>query len=125
LRRLAGIVAVVLLAGCTKVGTENAQTATSAGGRHSWTQPGVLRIAIQAGPNTMNPLLAGNTTEAMLTRLTNDVLVSVDQQGREVPMLAADCVSRERREGTLGLLFLTPLDARGIMLAKSMVHHLA
>lgn len=26
-----------------------------------------------------------------------------------VPLLTADCVSRERREGTLGLLFLTPL----------------
>jgi peptide/nickel transport system substrate-binding protein len=90
LKRLAGIVAVVLLTGCTKVGTENAQTATAGGQRHSWTQAGVLRIAIQAGPNTMNPLLAGNTTEAMLTRLTNDVLVSVDPQGREVPMLAAE-----------------------------------
>jgi len=41
-----------------------------------------------------------------------------------VPMLAADCLSRERREGTLGLLFLTPLTARDIVLAKGVVHGL-
>lgn len=41
-----------------------------------------------------------------------------------VPMLAGDCISRERREGTLGLLFLTPLRAREVVLAKVMVHGL-
>jgi ABC-type transport system involved in multi-copper enzyme maturation permease subunit len=41
-----------------------------------------------------------------------------------VPMLMADAVSRERREGTLGLLFLTPLTARGIVLGKTVVHML-
>ncbi|MDB6067713.1 MAG: hypothetical protein JWR26_3921 [Pedosphaera sp.] len=41
-----------------------------------------------------------------------------------VPLLAADCISRERREGTLGLLFLTPLNARDIVLAKGFVHGL-
>lgn len=41
-----------------------------------------------------------------------------------VPLLAADCISRERREGTLGLLFLTPLRARDIVLAKSLAHGL-
>lgn len=35
-----------------------------------------------------------------------------------VPLLAADCISREKREGTLGLLFLTPLKARDIVVAK-------
>jgi ABC-type transport system involved in multi-copper enzyme maturation permease subunit len=41
-----------------------------------------------------------------------------------VPLLAADCISRERREGTIGLLFLTPLNARDIVLAKGLVHGL-
>jgi ABC-type transport system involved in multi-copper enzyme maturation permease subunit len=41
-----------------------------------------------------------------------------------VPLLAADCLSRERREGTLGLLFLTPLRAVDIVLAKSLAHGL-
>src|SRR3974390_3895459 len=41
-----------------------------------------------------------------------------------VPLLTADCLSRERREGTLGLLFLTPLHARGIVVAKGLAQGL-
>ncbi len=41
-----------------------------------------------------------------------------------VPLLTADCISRERREGTLPLLFLTPLSARDIVYAKGLVHGL-
>jgi len=32
-----------------------------------------------------------------------------------VPLLTADTISREKREGTLGLLFLTPLTPIGIV----------
>jgi ABC-type transport system involved in multi-copper enzyme maturation permease subunit len=35
-----------------------------------------------------------------------------------VPALTADCIARERREGTLGLLFLTPLTASGVVVGK-------
>jgi len=38
------------------------------------------------------------------------------------PLLTADCISREHREGTLGLLFLTPLTARDIVVGKSLIH---
>src|SRR5581483_854400 len=38
------------------------------------------------------------------------------------PVICADCLSRERREGTVGLLFLTPLKAREIVLAKGFAH---
>src|ERR1700722_6357731 len=38
-----------------------------------------------------------------------------------VPALAADSLARERREGTLGLLFMTPLTASGIVLGKTLV----
>src|SRR5436190_13623867 len=41
-----------------------------------------------------------------------------------VPSLTADCLSRERREGTLGLLFLTPLRAEEIVLAKALANGL-
>jgi ABC-type transport system involved in multi-copper enzyme maturation permease subunit len=37
-----------------------------------------------------------------------------------VPLLTADCISRERREGTLGLLFLTPLTPRAIVVGKGL-----
>jgi len=39
-----------------------------------------------------------------------------------VPLATADCISKERREGTLGLLFLTPLKAWHVVVAKSLVH---
>lgn len=41
-----------------------------------------------------------------------------------IPLSAADCISQERREGTLGLLFLTPLTARDIVAAKCLAHGL-
>ncbi len=41
-----------------------------------------------------------------------------------VPLLTADCISRERREGTLGLLFLTRLAATDIVLAKGLAQGL-
>ncbi len=40
------------------------------------------------------------------------------------PVLTADCLSREKREGTLGLLFLTPLTARDVVVGKAFVHAL-
>lgn len=41
-----------------------------------------------------------------------------------VPGLTADCIAREKREGTLGLLFLTPLSAIGIVAGKAMAQGL-
>src|SRR5438874_12617607 len=41
-----------------------------------------------------------------------------------VPLLTADCISRERREGTLGLLFLTRLTSLGVVIGKSLIHAL-
>ncbi|MGP6190765.1 MAG: peptide ABC transporter substrate-binding protein [Vulcanimicrobiaceae bacterium] len=85
-----------LLAACTKVGTtsEPGTTGGPAGGRHPWTRPGEVRIGIQTPPNTLNPLLAGNTTESMIGRLLFDVLVTVDESGRkQVPVLATEVPS--------------------------------
>jgi ABC-type transport system involved in cytochrome c biogenesis permease component len=39
-----------------------------------------------------------------------------------VPLMCCDCLSHEKREGTLGLLFLTDLKAREIVLAKAAAH---
>jgi ABC-type transport system involved in multi-copper enzyme maturation permease subunit len=41
-----------------------------------------------------------------------------------VPLMTADCIAREKREGTLGLLFLTPLTAGGIVMGKGLVQAL-
>lgn len=37
-----------------------------------------------------------------------------------VPIMTCDCISRERREGTLGLLFLTPLRPVDVSIAKAL-----
>lgn len=44
--------------------------------------------------------------------------------GLLAPALTADCLTRERREGTLGLLFLTPLSAHQVVLGKAQHHAL-
>src|ERR1035441_1435517 len=41
-----------------------------------------------------------------------------------MPLLRAFCISRERREGTLGLLFLTPLKGSDIVVAKGLAQGL-
>ena len=41
-----------------------------------------------------------------------------------VPLLTADCISRERRVGTLGLLLLTRLTSRGVVVGKCLIHGL-
>ena len=41
-----------------------------------------------------------------------------------VPFMTADCISREKREGTLGLLFLTPLTPTQIIFGKTVCHAL-
>jgi ABC-type transport system involved in multi-copper enzyme maturation permease subunit len=38
------------------------------------------------------------------------------------PLMTADCVSGEKREGTLGLLFLTPLTVLDVIVGKSAIH---
>lgn len=40
------------------------------------------------------------------------------------PLLTADCLAREKREGTLGLLFLTPLKPGQVVLGKVLIHAL-
>jgi peptide/nickel transport system substrate-binding protein len=92
-RWIAALAACALLAGCTKVGTSSD---SASGGRHSWTIAGTLRIAVQNPPNTLNGLLASNTTESMINRLIFDPLVSVDATGKQqVPILAAEVPTLE------------------------------
>jgi ABC-type transport system involved in multi-copper enzyme maturation permease subunit len=39
-----------------------------------------------------------------------------------VPLMTADCISREKRDGTLGLLFLTPLTIGDVIAGKVIIH---
>ncbi|MDQ6825574.1 MAG: peptide ABC transporter substrate-binding protein [Candidatus Eremiobacteraeota bacterium] len=84
-KSLAALLALATLSGCAKVGTQN----SAGGGRHPWTQAGVLRVGIQSEPKNLNPVLASNTTDNAITRLMFDPLISADAKGNPVPMLAA------------------------------------
>jgi peptide/nickel transport system substrate-binding protein len=85
---LALVASAVLAAGPTPSGADEGST---------------LRVAIQRSPNSLNPLLAANTTEGFINRLSFDTLVSVDASGRrfvpilarEVPSLANGGISRD------------------------------
>lgn len=94
-----------------------------------------LRVrATQAGFRWMRVALAGFAVLACLQWFNfNLVSFSAADVGQQVfasltrlafvlalgaGLLTADCVSRERREGTLGLLFLTTLKSRDVTLGK-------
>ena len=79
------LVAALALAfvACTKTGGE------VGAGRHSWTKPGVLRVAVQSDLKNLNPLLNSNTTDVFVDRLMFEPLLSADPKGNPVPMLAA------------------------------------
>lgn len=80
-KRLIALAALgALLAGCT-------QTGGSSAGRTTGT-PGVLRMAIQSDLKNLNPLLNSNTTDGMVARLMFEPLVSADEKGQNIPMLA-------------------------------------
>ncbi len=72
-----------VLAGCTK--TSNGVS----GVRHSWTQAGLLRIAIATDLKDLNPLLSSNTADVFVDRLMFEPLVTADPKGNPLPMLAA------------------------------------
>ncbi len=72
-----------MLAGCSKVSQE-----TGGSQRHSWTRPGLLRVAVQSDLKNLNPLLNSNTTDAFVDRLMFEPLVTADPKGNPLPMLA-------------------------------------
>ena len=73
----------------------------------------VMMIDTRDNPSGLGAKLFGNLHTALFSAIW--VLV---------PLLTADCLSRERREGTLGILFLTPLTARAIVIGKGLIHAL-
>ncbi len=80
--------ALLVLGACTPV-SQDAATGT-ASVRHPWTVPNTLRVVSGYVPRTLNPILATQTVETALARLTTDILVSADPHGNLVPRLARE-----------------------------------
>jgi ABC-type Na+ efflux pump permease subunit len=70
-----------------------------------------LHVAATNAPITT----VGNRIFVELHRLLMFLILCV------VPAITADCIARERREGTLGLLFMTPLRSWEIVIGKAAV----
>ncbi len=77
----------------------------------------VLLWILIAGSERPAPQLGGWLFASLHTMLLGLIFVIV-------PGLTADCIAREKREGTLGLLFLTPLSAGGIVAGKALAQGL-
>jgi len=84
-RALALLIAVAFAACTPVVAPSPAGTSVA---RHGWTVPDTLRVASGYVPRTLNPILATQSAETALARLTTDVLVTVDDRGRLVPDIA-------------------------------------
>jgi peptide/nickel transport system substrate-binding protein len=74
--------AALVFASCSKAGTSIRD------GRHSWSQPGVLRVAVIEEPRSLNPLLASTSVDGFIDRLLFTTLLSADARGNPVPVLA-------------------------------------
>ncbi len=105
LRSLAsGTAALVLSMACAPV------RPAASGTRHPWTQPGVLRLADVAEPDSLNPLLSTMDLSYDLSSLMFSYLVSADARGTpagdlatEVPSLANGGISRDGKTYTYHL----------------------
>lgn len=87
---MVGALCAILCAACTKITTN----AGLPGQRHSWTQAGVLRVALPQDAKTLNPLLDSTTNDGFADRLMFEPLITADDHGNPVPMLAREIPSR-------------------------------
>ena len=87
-RTIGALLCACLLVSCSKTADVGGG---SASGLHPWSKAGHLKIGIQRSPTTLNPILAGNTTESMINRLGFSLLTTVSADGKQtLPDLAAD-----------------------------------
>ncbi|MDQ2991339.1 MAG: ABC transporter substrate-binding protein, partial [Candidatus Eremiobacteraeota bacterium] len=71
-----------ILTACSKASN------TTVGGRHSWTQPGVLRLGEPDEPDSLNPLFANNSAADLAFGMLYTYLLRYDQDGNFIPDLA-------------------------------------
>src|SRR5271165_40399 len=88
-RPLASLLALALLAGCTKVGTGPATG--GAAGRHSYTVPHELRYSSAEDIVGLNPLIATQAVVDYMAQMTGAWLVKTDANGEPtVPELITE-----------------------------------
>jgi peptide/nickel transport system substrate-binding protein len=91
--RQIGFLAVVLaiaLSACTRVDVGQSAAPGAGATRHSWTKPGILRIASLNDPDSLSPLVGEYQVDVDLSMFWAGYLFNYDDQNRLVPELAAD-----------------------------------
>lgn len=84
---LIACLAAILVGGCTKV---SEQTGPAAGGGHSWTIHGVLRMATVSNPDTLNTLVGEQQVDVDLSMFWCGYLLNWSDKNEFVPELATD-----------------------------------
>ena len=88
LRPLALLVcASLVLAACTKVGTESAGNGTTS---NPWTQHGVLRMANLSEPDTLNPIIGNQQIDSDLAMFWGGFFFNYSDKNEFVPELATE-----------------------------------
>ncbi|MEO7040431.1 MAG: peptide ABC transporter substrate-binding protein [Candidatus Elarobacter sp.] len=89
MKRLALVLASLLLASCAKAGSPGAQDATNTanGGRHPYTIPHVLRYATSEDIVGLNPHLGAQTVVSYMSSLTMAWLTKYNHDNRPIPEL--------------------------------------
>lgn len=91
--RQIGTLAVALaiaLSACTRVATTQSGPGGTTGGPHSWTKPGVLRIASLNDPDSLSPLVGEYQVDVDLSMFWAGYLFNYNDRNELVPELAAD-----------------------------------
>jgi peptide/nickel transport system substrate-binding protein len=83
--RAGAVVALLLIAACTKVGTTS-----SAGSGNPWTEYGVLRVANLGEPDNLNPLIGNQQIDSDLSMLWSGYFYNLDDRNQFVPELATE-----------------------------------
>jgi ABC-type transport system involved in multi-copper enzyme maturation permease subunit len=91
-----------------------------AGEQHKSLQLG-LRLLAKAIANAKGKFFQAQHDKRSCPSLHTFLLVLI---ALVAPALTADCIAREKRDGTLGLLFMTPLSAGGIVAGKALAQGL-
>ncbi|HEV2644449.1 MAG TPA: ABC transporter substrate-binding protein, partial [Candidatus Elarobacter sp.] len=89
--RQIGLLAVALaiaLSACTRVDTVATTSGGPSGAHHTWTKPGILRIASLNDPDSLSPLVGEYQVDVDLSMFWAGYLFNYDDQNRLVPELA-------------------------------------
>jgi peptide/nickel transport system substrate-binding protein len=121
IRRIAAIVALAVLAACTRTG------GTTANGLHAWTQPDRVRIGSTEEPDSLDLLFANSDAAGQVANLIFAPIFGYDERGDFVPEMAREIPTQRNggvsRDGRTIVLHLrhgmqwsdgAPLDARDL-----------